>query len=118
MKNIYYFDQNGNYLYMDTINADQNIPSNATTLVPEGLHPRFDGTKWNAMSREDFDKANPPMRPATPQTPSPADKALNALGLQLAETQKQLRITNQAVNALGLQFAKQQQGNTKNGDAQ
>ncbi len=113
MKNIYYFDQNGNYLYMDTINADQKIPSNATTLVPEGLHPRFDGTKWNAMSREDFDKANPPMRPATPQTPSAESQAMNALGLQVAKLQKQSEQMNQAINLLGLQVA---QGTKKEGN--
>lgn len=113
MKNIYYFDQSGNYLYMDTINADQKIPSNATVLVPEGLKPRFDGTRWNSISREEFDKANPPMRPASPLIPSPASQAMNALGLQVAKLQKQSEQMNQAINLLGLQVA---QGTKKEGN--
>ncbi|KRM53594.1 hypothetical protein FC35_GL001749 [Limosilactobacillus coleohominis DSM 14060] len=73
---------------MDTIGMGQDVPSNATTIVPEGLRPRFDGTKWNAMSREDFDKANPPVRQATSQGPTKDQKLLMNQQSDIVQLQK------------------------------
>ncbi len=110
MQNVYFYDSEGYFTYFDVITEGQAVPSNATTIVPEGLKPRFDGSKWVPMSREDYDKMNPPMHPATPTAPDQSTQAMNALGLQVAQLTKQNQQLSQAVNALGLQLAQFEKG--------
>lgn len=106
MKQVYFYGADGYYDHMDVIKDDEQVPANATTLVPEGLHPKFDGTKWNPITREEFDRINPPTRQATPQQPAQADQATNAIGLQIAQLTAENKQLKQSINTLGLQVAK------------
>lgn len=106
MKQVYFYRADGYYDHMDVIKDDDQVPANATTLVPEGLYPKFDGTKWNPITREEFDRINPPTRQATPQQSTQADQAMNAIGLQVAQLTAENKQLKQSVNTLGLQVAK------------
>lgn len=119
MKQVYFYRADGYYDHMDVIKDDEQVPANATTLVPEGLYPRFDGTKWNPITREEFDKINPPVRQAAPQQPTRADQAMNMLGLQFAQAQQEndqkIEDLGKSINALGLQFAQFMKEHKDNG---
>lgn len=116
MKQVYFYGADGYYDHMDVIKDDEQVPANATTLVPEGLHPKFDGTKWNPITREEFDRINPPTRQATPQQPTQADQSMNALGLQVAQLTTENNQLKQSINQLGLQVTKAlSTSNTENG---
>lgn len=105
MKQVFFYGADGYYDHMDVIKDDEQVPANATTLVPEGLHPKFDGTKWNPITREEFDQINPPTRQATPQQPKQADQAMNVIGLQVAQLTAENNQLKQSINQLGLQLA-------------
>lgn len=105
MKKVFFYGADGYYDHMDVIKDDEQVPANATTLAPEGLQPKFDGTKWNPITREEFDRINPPTRQAAPQQPTQADRAMNALGLQVASLTAENKQLKQSINVLGLQVA-------------
>lgn len=99
------------------VDDDHMLGSNETfdALPQPNLMPaKWGGTGWVSATQEEHDaylaeqqKAMEQMYPelVASDTPSAGDKALNALGLQLAEVQKAQATTNAAVNALGLQIA-------------
>lgn len=124
MKQVYFYRADGYYDHMDVIKDDEQVPANATTLVPEGLYPRFDGTKWNPITREEFDRINPPTRQATPQQPAqPANPSaqdqLNAqTQLQLAQLMQQSKSQAQLNAKLTIDIAMLKQELSKDSKAQ
>lgn len=114
--------------FYDTVSDDYQLQANQTfddpTIVKDDVRvlnqpvKRLNGA-WQQPTDEEHNawiEANQKQYPQPqqqPQGPSVQDKALNALGLQMAQIQKTQATQAQAINALGLQFAAEQNKKTK-----
>lgn len=107
-KVIYLFDRTKHNLFMyPTLLEDgQAMPDNATDVVcPNGLfEPCFDetGKKWVGISQEEWE-AKYPQQPVEPRDD---DKAMNMMGIQIANLTAENKQLKQSINTLGLQVAK------------
>ena len=112
--------------FYDTVPDDYQLQDNQTfddpTVVKDGVRvlnqpvKRINGT-WQQPTEEEHKawiEANQRLYPQPQQQsqgPSVQDKALNALGLQMAQIQQTQATQAQALNALGLQIAADKKNN-------
>ena len=86
------------------VNDDYQLKVNETfDLIPQGANQPVKrvNDSWVGADQPKFEIKE--------REPTAGDKALNALGLQLAQIQKTQATQAQAINALGLQLAASQQ---------
>lgn len=127
-KKVYGWDSNNVFNFFDIVPDDYQLPANQTfddpTVVKDGVRVLNQPTKrvagaWQQPTEEEHNawlEANQklyPQQKVKPTQPSVQDKALNALGLQLAQVQKTQATQAKAINALGLQFAAEKSKDTK-----
>lgn len=105
------YDQHYGYLLAETEVADaNNLPPYTTTVAPDPTksYQKFNGTEWvGGMDDATFQQqvaASIAQQQANIE-PSQADKAMNDLGLQMAQLTIENNQLKQSVNQLGLQLA-------------
>lgn len=116
-KSIYRWDEQGRFSSSNVVPDDYQLKANETFQEPtNGLTPIVHtNAGWRGATEEEHEayeqkkleelyKEHPEVKPH-PTEPNAQDQALNALGLQLANVEKQQATLAQAVNALGLQQA-------------
>lgn len=106
MKTIYRYDASTKKLTgTDVVTDDYKLEANETEVVcPQGLYdPYFVEAEqtWKGITKEEWEAKHP----QKPVEPSQADKAMNALGLQMAQLTTENEQLKQSVNQLGLQLA-------------
>lgn len=92
MEILYFYDDNKAYdhsqVYIDDTQMPNPLPANATTVTPEqGLYgtPKWNGTTWIGITRDEWLAQQPAATPAAPTT----DQKFQAqLALQMATLQK------------------------------
>ena len=59
MKTAIVYDNQGYLVHGKNVADNYQLASNETFLIPDSslLKPRYNGTSWEGMSREEFDKA-------------------------------------------------------------
>lgn len=119
-KTVYRWDPTTNYqISQENVADDYQLKANETFDKPERIDKstvKHVGNQWVQLTDEEdeaYKKAHYMPMPGIPKNPNSADKAVNALGLQVAKLQKQNEQLSQSINLLGLQIA---QGNKKEGN--
>lgn len=125
-KKVYGWGADNVFNFYDVVPDDYQLQTNQTfddpTILKDGARVLNQPTKrinstWQQPTEEEHKawvEANQKLFPQPeqkPQGPSVQDKALNALGLQLAQIQKTQATQAQALNALGLQIAADKKNN-------
>lgn len=115
---VYYINSAG--VYQDHFRLEdpsyQAKDGETTVPKPSLREPAvLENGAWRGATDEEYAAwvAAHPQKQTKPAEPSTQDKALNALGLQLAQVQKTQATQAQAINALGLQFAAAKSKDTK-----
>lgn len=73
-------------------------------MPPVGLYePKLVNRQWQGLTEEEMKAKHPEWFPSA--GPSQADKAMNTLGLQVAQLTKENNDLKKSINTLGLQFA-------------
>lgn len=119
MKKIYMYGSDGTFAGFKMA-EDGYQPATGETVVaipqPNVMPVKWNGSTWQNATDEEaaaYQKQltaghpAPPMAPAQPTTPTPADQATNTLGQQLAQVMQQQTLIMNALNALGQQRAAQ-----------
>ena len=113
---VYYINERG--VYQDHFRLEdpgyQAKTGETTVPKPSLREPSvLEGGAWRGATDEEYAawlQAHP-QKKVEPSQPSVQDKALNALGLQMAQIQKTQATQAQALNALGLQIAADKKNN-------
>lgn len=113
---VYYINERG--VYQDHFRLEdpgyQAKAGETTVPKPSLREPAvIEGGAWRGATDEEYAAwlAAHPQKKVEPAQPSTQDKALNALGLQMAQIQKTQATQAQALNALGLQIAADKKNN-------
>lgn len=125
-KKVYGWGADNVFNFYDVVPDDYQLQANQTfddpTVEKDGVRVVNQPVKrvavgWQQPTDEEHNawiEANQKQYPQPqqqPQGPSVQDKALNALGLQMAQIQKTQATQAQALNALGLQIAADKKNN-------
>lgn len=125
-KKVYGWGADGVFNFYDVVSDDYQLQNNQTfddpTVEKDGVRVVNQPTKrvaggWQQPTEEEHNawvEANQRLYPQPQQQsqgPSVQDKALNVLGLQMAQIQKTQATQAKALNALGLQIAADKKNN-------
>lgn len=105
-KAVYICDgENGTFGSTKFVDEGYQLAANESfEMPPAGLYePKLVNNQWQGLTEEQMKAKHPDWFPS--EGPSQADKAMNTLGLQMAQITAENITLKQTVNTLGLQVA-------------